>query len=223
MPGAHGRQPVIIAAQMCATRRSSTAPNDDPAPAAESQYAGPSKSQRKRDSHALQALGVRLIELRDDILVRLPLSEDLIEAIRTARGIRSHEGKRRQVQLVGKLMRMADGEAIRAALSDETREHRVSTAVMHAAERWRERILADDRVLANWIGEFPETREQVEQLVPRARKELAAKAPGRAFRELFRTVRGRLEEQAASAAAGPTAAGSKATGQDAAGEKTSGA
>jgi ribosome-associated protein len=101
------------------------------------------------------------------------------------------------VQLVGKLMRQADGEAIRAALADETREHRVSTAVMHAAERWRETILADDRVLANWVAEFPGTRVQFEQLVPRARAELAAGAPGRAFRELFRALRRTLEAQAA--------------------------
>jgi ribosome-associated protein len=187
---------------MCATRRSASPPRDEPqAEEAASRFTGPSKSQRKRDSHALQALGVRLLDLRDDVLVRLPLSEELIEAIRTAREIRSHEGKRRQVQLIGKLMRQADGDAIQAALADETREHRVSTAVMHAAERWRERILADDRVLANWISEFPETREKIESLVPKARREQAEGAAGRAFRELFRTLRGRLEAQAASASA----------------------
>ena len=162
----------------------------------------PSKSQRKRESHALQALGEELVELRDDVLLRLPLDEDLVEAIRFARTIRAHEGRRRQMQLVGKLMRHADGDAIRRALSVETRDHRLATAVMHAAEKWRERILADDRVLANWLGEFPDTRASIEALVPRARSEMAAGAAGRAYRELFRKLRDRLERQAGEARSG---------------------
>ncbi len=168
----------------------------------------PSKSQRKRDSHALQVLGAQLIDLRDDALVRLPLSEALIDAVRLARSIRAHEGRRRQVQLIGKLMRQADGEAIRSALSDESREHRVATAVMHAAESWRERILADDRVLANWLAEFPETHATVEKLVPRARAELASGAAGRAFRDLYRRLREALEKRAADAS---TATGTRAS------------
>lgn len=153
----------------------------------------PSKSQRKRDAHALQALGAQLTTLRDDVLVRLPIGEALIEAVRMAREIRSHEGRRRQVQLIGKLMRDADGDAIRAALNDEGRDHRADVAVLHAAERWRERILADDRVLANWCAEFPDTREAIEPLVPRARAELAGEGPGRAYRDLFRKLRAALE------------------------------
>ena len=66
-------------------------------------------------------------------------------------------------------------------------------AVLHAAERWRERILADDRVLANWCAEFPDTREAIEPLVPRARAELAGEGPGRAYRDLFRKLRAALE------------------------------
>jgi len=159
-------------------------------------YERPSKSQRKRDAHALQALGAQLVTLRDDVLVRLPISEELIDAVRAAREIRSHEGRRRQIQLIGKLMRDADGDAIRAALDDEGREHRTDVAVQHAAERWRERMLADDRVLANWLAEFPDTRESIESLTVRARSELAAGGPGRAFRDLYRRLRDRLEAAA---------------------------
>mgnify|MGYP001007350934 CR=1 FL=1 len=85
----------------------------------------PSKSQRKRESHALQALGEQLVELRDDVLLRLPLDEDLVEAIRFARTIRSHEGRRRQLQLVGKLMRHADGEAILQEALESLRARRI--------------------------------------------------------------------------------------------------
>lgn len=159
----------------------------DPQPAEE-----PSKSQRKREMLALQALGESLLPLADERLDHLPLTPELIDAVRTARAIRAHEGRRRQLQYIGRLMREIDADALRAALSDETRQHRMATAVMHAAERWRERILADDRALGDWFAQYPDTRESLEPLVPRARGELAAAGPGRAFRELFRKIRDRL-------------------------------
>ncbi|MCD6733519.1 MAG: DUF615 domain-containing protein [Burkholderiaceae bacterium] len=152
----------------------------------------PSKSQRKREMLALQALGESLLPLEDERLERLPVTPELIDAVRTARAIRAHEGRRRQLQYIGRLMREIDADALRDALSDETREHRVATAVMHAAERWRERILADDRAFDDWLAKYPDTRESLEPLVPRARGELAAGGPGRAFRELFRKIRDRL-------------------------------
>jgi len=163
-------------------------PSDDhgaaPGAARSAPGEGPSKSQRKRD--------MRLLPLADDRLQRLPISPELIDAVRAAREIRAHEGRRRQLQYIGRLMREIDADALRAALADETREHRVATAVMHAAERWRERILADDQVLRNWLDQYPDTRDDVEPLVPRARRELSAGGPGRAYRELFRKLRDRL-------------------------------
>lgn len=141
---------------------------------------------------ALQQIGESLLPLPDDRLQRLPITPELIDAVRVAREIRAHEGRRRQLQFIGRLMREIDADALRAALSDETREHRVATAVMHAAERWRERILADDQVLRNWIEQYPETRDSVEPLVARARREMASGGPGRAYRELFRKLRDRL-------------------------------
>jgi ribosome-associated protein len=152
----------------------------------------PSKSQRKRDMLALQALGESLLPLADERLQRMPISAELIEAVRSAREIRAHEGRRRQLQYIGRLMRNIDADALRAAMDTETREHRVATAVMHAAERWRERILADDRALHEWLERHPETRADFDALVPRARRELAAGGPGRAYRELFRRLRDRL-------------------------------
>ena len=152
----------------------------------------PSKSQRKREMLALQALGESLLSLADDRLERLPVTPELIDAVRAARAIRAHEGRRRQLQYIGRLMREIDADALRGALADETREHRVATAVMHAAERWRERMLADDQVLRNWVGQYPETGDAIEALVGRARCELASGGPGRAYRELFRKIRDRL-------------------------------
>jgi ribosome-associated protein len=78
----------------------------------------PSKTQRKREMHELQALGESLVALDDDEIDRLPIDERLADAVRAARVIRSHEGRRRQLQFIGRLMRDVDADALRAALAE---------------------------------------------------------------------------------------------------------
>jgi len=103
----------------------------------------PSKSARKREHLALQALGERLIELTDRQLADLALEEDLLHAVREARGMRAHGALRRQKQLIGKLMREADPEPIRAALDALDRHDNAGKEIFHAAERWRDRVAAE--------------------------------------------------------------------------------
>ncbi|MEY3338761.1 MAG: hypothetical protein RL245_1753 [Pseudomonadota bacterium] len=76
----------------------------------------PSKSSRKRAAHAAQALGERLIALKESDLVRLPIPENLLDAVREARRIKARGGLARQKQYIGKLMRDLDTEAIEDAL-----------------------------------------------------------------------------------------------------------
>lgn len=76
-----------------------------------------SKSQKKRDALALQALGKELIGLKVDVLATLPLTDTLLQALVDAKKMKSHGALRRQEQLIGKLMRSADHEAIRAAFA----------------------------------------------------------------------------------------------------------
>ena len=61
----------------------------------------PSKSQRKRDMHARQDLGKKLVELTGAQLGRLPLEEGLLAAIVETQRVSGHEAKRRQLQYVG--------------------------------------------------------------------------------------------------------------------------
>ena len=80
----------------------------------------PSKSQRKRDAHALQALGVQLVALSAAQLARLDLPETLHEAVVAAQRMRSHGARTRQMQYIGKVMRQLEPTAlsrIRAALT----------------------------------------------------------------------------------------------------------
>jgi len=103
----------------------------------------PSKSARKRDHLALQDLGEALIGLHPSELEALPLDEPLREAVLEARVMRARGALRRQRQLIGKLMRNADADAIRASLARLTEGDRQATRLLHRAESWRERICAE--------------------------------------------------------------------------------
>ncbi|HEX7718587.1 MAG TPA: ribosome biogenesis factor YjgA, partial [Woeseiaceae bacterium] len=105
--------------------------------------AKPSKSARKRQHLALQELGEALIRLGRADLESMPLDDNLLEAVIDAGGIQSHSALRRQRQLIGKLMRDADADVIRASLTALGQADRNATGLFHSAERWRDRILAE--------------------------------------------------------------------------------
>lgn len=115
----------------------------------------PSKTRRKKAMLALQSLGERLVALPESRLKAVPLDDDLRDAIDMARGIRSHEGRRRQLQYVGRLMRSADAAAIEAALAGDDAAHARQVAAHHAAEQWRDGLIAGSRQPAEFIARFP--------------------------------------------------------------------
>jgi ribosome-associated protein len=153
----------------------------------------PSKTRRKQASHDLQSLGEALLELPDDHVAALGLDEPLLDAIRSARRIKSHEARRRQMQLIGKLMRSADVEPARAAVLERQLGRARESLSLHQAERWRAELIADDEATTRFAAAHVGTDVQrLRALVRSARKDAAA-APeqrsGRAYRELFQFIR----------------------------------
>jgi len=170
----------------------------EPAEATESDgsehgYDRPSKSQLKRDMLALQVLGVALIELPKEALKRMPMPEKLDDAVRDARRITDHEGRRRQLQYVGRVMRSLTDEetaALRTALDTYRGVNRAETAKMHWIERTREKLLADDAALTEFIRQHPGVDPQEGRtLIRNARKEREQAKPPRYFRELFQWIK----------------------------------
>ena len=154
----------------------------------------PSKSQLKREMNALQDLGEQLLALPPAKLRTLPIPQQLIEAVELGQRIRnSREGLRRQRQYIGRLMRDIDAEPLRDALSADGAHHRREVAAMHAAEHWRERLLADPKALAEFVGQFPHAgpglESELAKLIDETRAELARGQPTRHHRELFRRLR----------------------------------
>ncbi len=163
-----------------------------------------SRTDLKRESTELQKLGESLLNLRADLRDKLNLPDKLIEALAEAKRITNFEGKRRQMQFVGKLMRQLDPavlDAARAALVEQHMPSARETALLHTAEQWRDRLIADDEAVAAWIKDFPQTdTQQLRALVRQARKDAIpadkaavsqglAPRQGRAYREVFQLVR----------------------------------
>lgn len=171
-----------------------TAPDADP----EGEYRPPSKSQLKRQMSALQDLGERLVGLPDSKLRQLPLAERLYDAIREAQRITAHEGRRRQLQYVGKLMRDAQVEPIQALLSEWDGESMEQIAAFHQLELWRDRLLASDEHFTAFMDQYPHAEAQpLRALIRSARKEQATNAallPGhepqrKNYRALFQEIK----------------------------------
>jgi ribosome-associated protein len=150
----------------------------------------PSKTKKKQEMHALQALGASLVALSDAHLQRMRLPEELARAVREARRIPSHEAKRRQVQFIGRLMRELDAEPIRAQLEAVHGGSAAERARHQRLEHWRARLLEDDGALTEFAREHQGANlQQLRALLRNARQEQAAGRPPRAFRELFRVLR----------------------------------
>lgn len=158
----------------------------------------PSKSQVKRDLHALLDLGRELIALPASRLAQLPLEESTREAIALAQRIHSNEGRRRQTHYVGKLLRRADAQALRRQLDEWANGSHEQTRSMHRLEALRERLLDSDDALTRLLQDYPQLDIQaLRAQIRAARKEArdnAALPDGREparkhYRALFQTLK----------------------------------
>lgn len=159
----------------------------------------PSKTQLKAEADEKQALGEALLTLRADLIKRLDLPEKLLDAIKDCKKITNFEGRRRQMQFIGKLMRPLDPEPIREAINEQTNGSAQLTLSLHLAEQWRDKLIADDVALSDWLTAYPDTdSQQLRALIRQARKDIVPEKPGEAprhgksFREIFQLVKEKM-------------------------------
>jgi ribosome-associated protein len=167
----------------------------------------PSRTELKKESDELQKLGESLLTLRPDLMAKVELPEKLSDAVADAKRITNFEGKRRQMQFIGKLMRKLDDEVIegiKAALQEQVQGSAQETLQLHLAEQWRDRLIQSDEACGEWLKSFPETdSQQLRALIRQARKDAPAisaasvsqgLAPrqSRAYRDIFQLVRAEL-------------------------------
>jgi ribosome-associated protein len=178
----------------------------------------PSKSRRKADAHALQTLGRDLTELSLEQLARITMDDQLRESVLAFKRTRSHEGKRRQMQLVGKLMRHSDAEPLREAVAALKLGRAEDSLALHKAEAWRDALVAGDDAVTRFATEHRGVDvQQLRAVVRNVRQERALQAVsdvaqpsgpaaatggdarhGKAYRDLFKLIREAMQSVSAS-------------------------
>lgn len=149
-----------------------------------------SKSEIKRDAEELKRLGAELTTLSSSQLAKIPLDETLRAAIELAQKIK-REGRRRQLQLIGKLLRSRDEQAIRLALAKLKNRHPEQTALLHKLETLRDRLIdqGDDAIAEVLAIASHADRQQLRSLIRNAQKERQAGGPAKISRQLFHYLR----------------------------------
>ncbi len=152
---------------------------------------GKSKTQVKKEMHALQALGEELVELSAASRAKIPMSAELTDALRLADKMpKKHEALRRHIQFIGKLMRTEELEPIERALALIRNTNQAATRKFHLVEDWRDKLIADGDTVTKFIAEYPEVDvQQLRTLIRNAKKEQEKNQPPKAYRELFQLIK----------------------------------
>lgn len=154
----------------------------------------PSRSQQKRDSLALQKMGEELATFSPTLWTKFSISEDLLEALQEFGRIKTHEGKRRQLQLIGKLMRSENVAQIGKEVAELKAGHTQQTSDFHDIEELRDRLLNNDSSAWDEISNLLQTEnnapsknelKKLEAMVQHIQK---TNDKG-AYRTLFRTLK----------------------------------
>lgn len=163
----------------------------DPQDDSEEEIEYVSKTRMKKEMHALQELAVYLTTLKPEQLARIPLPQDLLNAVQETKNIKKNEALRRHHQYLGRLMRSADHEKIAAAVSGLKEEQNRLARLFHVMERWRDDLIAGDQeVVERFFTEFPHTdRQELRHLVRSAKGAVGTQQASTHARKLFRFVR----------------------------------
>jgi ribosome-associated protein len=154
----------------------------------------PSKSERKRAMTALQDVGLQLVTLNASQLAQIELPELLHDAVLAAQRISNFEGRRRQLQYIGRLMRNIDAAPIIAKLEQWHGASRENTTLLHQAEAWRERLLTDDNAITQFATAFTTTDLQhLRSLIASVKRDQSQGHPPKKYRELYRVIRQIIE------------------------------
>ena len=157
----------------------------------------PSRSQRKRDAHAIKDLGESLVNLEPSVVARFDLPEFIVDVINETRRIRQHGARKRQLQYLAKQLRQIDTDHLVQHLEQIQRPHQEDVALLHQIERWRDRLLQQgQQALTDFIDQHPQAdRQQLRQLIRNAQHQAQQQTAPKAARQLFKYIRELLSAQ----------------------------
>jgi ribosome-associated protein len=150
-----------------------------------------SKSQIKREMTALQELGKKLIDLKANQLAKMPITEELMRAVKESKNITQREATRRHLQFIGKLMRDQDAEAIQYALDEFDSSSQRFAQATHELEVWRTRLIEkSSSVVTEYVEKYPKTNIQhLRQLIRNAIKDQKNEKNTGAGKKLFQYLK----------------------------------
>jgi ribosome-associated protein len=157
-------------------------------------YDGPSKSQVKRDLHALQALAEQMLSLPRAELERLDLGEATWVAIDETARIKDQRALRRHFKRIANCLARENTEPLQALLATRDQKAREASTRHHQLERWRSRLIDEgDAALTEFLDAHPDAdRQQLRTLVRAAQRDSERGKPD-APRKLFRLLRAVVE------------------------------
>ncbi len=160
-------------------------------PEAFEEWEGPSRSQIKREMHALQDLGGRLMALSPKEWSQFPLDDDLLGALEESLRIKEKTARKRHRKRLGKLLGKVDVEAIEAIFTRMDDRHQEESRRFHRLERLRDRLLEEgDKALPELLTIAPDAdRQHLRQLIRQAAREQEQQKPPAAARKLFKYLR----------------------------------
>ena len=154
----------------------------------------PSKSQLKRDMHAMQELAAELSTLSDKELCRLGIGSVAISALAAIRPMRASGARKRQIKYAAKLLRNEDITAAQRLFVTRDAAKAEANSRFRAVERWRDRLLEQgDTALCELLEQHPNfDRRQLRQLIRGAQRERDLDNTAVSARKLFRLLRDEL-------------------------------
>lgn len=158
----------------------------------DSDYVQPaSKSQRKREMHALLALTEQALSLHAEKLAKTGINEKTLAAFAEAKKMKASGARNRQLKYITKLISHEDTEILENYLQQANQAQQDENLRFHKLEKWRDRLVNEgDKVIGELLNEFPNAdRQQLRTWIRQAQKESLQGKPPTASRKLFKYLR----------------------------------
>ena len=152
-----------------------------------------SKSELKRDAQEFHQLGSEIAKMGKKQRERLPLNDDLKEAMVVADKISNKsDAYRRHLNYIAKTLRTVENiEEIKAIIDVMLNKNNQAEVMIKKIEQLRSDLIEQgDDLINETIEQYPALeRQKMRQMVRNAAKEVKAEKPARSYKELFQYLK----------------------------------
>ncbi|ADT67231.1 MAG: ribosome-associated protein [Pseudoalteromonas tetraodonis] len=152
-----------------------------------------SKSELKREAQEFHQLGSEIAKMGKKQRERLPLNDDLKEAMVVADKISNKsDAYRRHLNYIAKTLRTVENiEEIKAIIDVMLNKNNQAEVMIKKIEQLRSDLIEQgDDLINETIEQYPALeRQKMRQMVRNAAKEVKAEKPARSYKELFQYLK----------------------------------